>query len=195
MSKNIVKEVNNIVDNEESEFYFVNKKNRHFWHSRSTTISCKIREKNNFNKAQDFSLNIRAYLMNDERYFLKIINAVANYINEKDAQELRNYVYSRYPEIAEEELNKKMGLIIAGLQKEELKGALNLNVTVSCRLLGYEKELFYLKCYSKGFLPVFMLRTLYHVRYSHLKLRKSLENTQLKKGIEFERYLEKLKFF
>jgi len=126
-------------------------------------------------------------------------------ITAEDQQELRNYVYSLFEAYTEErkaEIDKKMGVYIGSLSEKELKGALNLENVVSCRLLGYEKELFYLKCFSWGILPVFMLRVLYHTKYAHLKLKKELELdkedgydlTNPYKGLEFEFYLDKIKF-
>lgn len=183
------------MDKEDSEYYLINRRKRHFWHSRSITISCRVREKNEFNIAPDMALNIRAFLLNEEKYFNKVISSVMKVINEKDMKQLRSYIYSCYPNKSREELDKNMGLYVGNLNEEEIKGALELNEVVSCRLIGYEKELFYLKCYYLGFLPVFMLRVLYHTKYSHLKLKRSLDyGNSLDKGIDFEYYLEKIKF-
>lgn len=205
MSQKIVQDINNLVDKEKSDYYWINKRKRLFWHSKSVTISCRVRNKNNYNKSPEMALNIRAFLLGEEKYFTKKFITVMRRLNEEDQQQLRNYVYSRYNAYTEErktELDKKMGLIIGSLEKDELKGALNLDKIVSSRLLGYEKEFFYLKCYSWGILPVFMLRVLYHTKYSHLKLKKRLyldkedgyELTDPYKGLEFEFYLDKIRF-
>lgn len=194
MSKYFFENVDNIVDKEVSEYYFINKRKRQFWHSKSTTISCRVREKNDFNKAKEMALNIRAFLLNEEKFFLKKIVAVMRYINQKDAKEIRKFVYSRFSNISKNELKEKMGLIVGSLSEEEIKCALNLEHVVSCRLLGYEKELFFLKCYTWRILPAYVLRVLYHTRHSHLKLRKLFDEINLNKGIELEEYLVRIQF-
>jgi len=202
MSQKIVQDINNIVDKEKSEYYFINKRKRLFWHSNSVTVSCRVRNKNSFNKAPEMALNVRAFLLGEEKYFRKIWHAVRNVIIEADQQQLRHYVYNRFEadtKEKKEKLDEKMGLIIKSFDEEEIRAALNLDHVVTCRLLGYEKEFFYLKCYSWGILPVFMLRVLYHTRYSHLKLRKGLEKEGTGlidpyKGLDFSYYLDKIKF-
>lgn len=195
MSKRILEFVDNIVDKENSEYYKINKRKRHFWHSKSTTISCRVRNKNDFNNAPDMALNIRTFLLNEEKFFNRIVHAVMRYLNNEDMKQFREYIYSRYPNKSKKELDKNIGLLIRDLPEEEVKNILNLHEVVSCRLLGYEKELFYLKCYSIGILPVFMLRVLYHTKYSHLKLKKLLDNDDsFYKGIDFGYYLDKVRF-
>ncbi len=194
MSKEILQDVDNIVDHIKSEYYFVNKTRRLFWHSKSVTISTRDREKNDFNKAPDISLNIRAFLLNNEKYFLKQIGVVSKKIRAQDEEHLRLYVYGRYPDHSREVLDSKMGLIIRGLSQEEIREAMNLDEVISCRLLGYEKELFYLKCYSWRLLPVFVMRILYNTKCSHLKLFHLYEKEQLMRGLDFEEYLERIKF-
>ena len=116
-------------------------------------------------------------------------------MNEEDRKQFRSYIASRNPNTSKKELDKNIGLLIMSLTENEVREALNLHEVVSCRLLGYEKELFYLKCYTFGILPVFMLRVLYHTKYSHLKLKKLMEyNDSLYKGIDFKNYLNKIRF-
>lgn len=195
MSKKFLEVVNNVVDNEDSEYYLINKRKRHFWHSKSVTISCRVRNKNEFNKAPDMALNIRAFLLNEEKYFMRIIGAVMRYINKEDQKQLRSYIVAKFPNASKEYIDKNIGLMVMSLSEEERKGALGLNQIVSCRLLGYEKELIYLKCYTLGILPVYMLRVLYHTKYSHLKLKKMWEYDEpLYKGLDFEIYLDRVKF-
>ena len=92
-------------------------------------------------------------------------------------------------------MDKNIGLFVKSLTENEVREALNLREVVSCRLIGYEKELFYLKCYTFGILPVFMLRVLYHTKYSHLKLKKLMEDDDsLYKGVDFGEYLNKINF-
>ena len=195
MSQKIFEDIDNIVDKKTSEYYFINKRKRNFWHSKSVTISWRVRNKNNYNNAVNVSLNIRAFLLNEEKHFNKILGLVAKRLCEEDARQLRKYVYSLFPEKSKKELDKKMGLIIMNLEPEELRGALNLEYVASCRLLGYEKELFYLKCYNWGLLPAFILRVLYHTKYDHLKLIHSFENSEkILRGLDFDYYLEKIHF-
>ena len=194
MSKEILKFVNNIIDKEDSEYYLINKRKRHFWHSRSETISCKVRNKNNFNKAPDIALNVRAFLLNEEKFFNKMISVVMSNLYDGDMEQIRDYIYLCNPNKAKEEIDKNIGLYVMSLDENEIRAALNLNKVISCRLLGYEKELFYLKCYTVRILPVFMLRVLYHVKNSHLKLKNLMDNPSIYKGIDFEYYLSKIQF-
>ena len=134
MSQKILQDVDNFVDNKLSDYYYYNKRKRHFWHSRSITISCRVRDKNNFNNAPDMAINIRAFLLKYEEKFLKEVWSTANKLQEKDMKQLRNYVSSRFSDTPKEELDKKMGLIIMSLPEEEVKSALGLDYVVSCRL-------------------------------------------------------------
>jgi len=203
MSQKILQDVDNFVDNKLSEYYYYNKRKRHFWHSRSITISCRVRDKNNFNHAPEMAINIRAYLLKYEYKFLKEVWNIEGKLQEEDREQLRNYVYSLFPNTPKEELDKKMGVIIMSLPEEEVKGALELNHVVSCRLLGYEKELIFLKSYKIGILPAFLISCLYHTKYDQINFIKGIEETKeelgLKicnpyKGIDFSLYLEKIKF-
>ncbi len=195
LSKIFFDVVNNIVDNDKSEYYKINKRKRNFWHSQSTTISCRVRNKNSFNNAPEMAANIRAFLLDEEKYFLNVVSAVMKYIHNEDGKQFKNFIYAKHPNVSKEELDEKMGLLVLDLDDNEKKEVLGLQEVVSCRLLGYEKELFYLKCFSFGILPVFMLRVLYHTKYSHLKLKRMLEvQEDLYKGIDFNHYLEKIRF-
>jgi len=203
MSQKILQDVDNFVDNKLSEYYYYNKRKRHFWHSRSITISCRVRDKNNFNHAPEMAINIRAYLLKYEYKFLKEVWNIEGKLQEEDREQLRNYVYSLFPNTPKEELDKKMGVIIMSLPEEEVKGALELNHVVSCRLLGYEKELIFLKSYKIGILPAFLLRSLYHTNYDHINFIREIEGIKKElglevcdpyKGIDFSLYLEKIKF-
>ncbi len=197
MSVNYLKKVNNIVDNEKSEYYRINKRKRHFWHSRSESISCRVRNKNPKINATSFAMNIRAYLINEDERFNTELDKMILQINNLDRHQLRMYAYSKFLDQSREMLDKNIGLIIGSLTDEEIREALNLIEVVSCRLLGYEKELFYLKCYSIMILPAFMLRCLYHLDYSHTKFKEEIESEEfgsLEKGLDFNYYLEKLRF-
>lgn len=197
MSVNYLKSVNNIVDKKTSEYYRINKKKRNFWHSRSESISCRVRNKDSKINATQFATNIRAYLLNEDERFNGELNKSIEERIKSDQHQLRMYVYSLFPNESREILDKKIGLIIGSLSDEEIREALNLKEVVSCRLLGYEKELFYLKCYSFGILPAFMLRCLYHLSYSHSKFKEEIESEELgdlEKGIHFDCYLNKVRF-
>ena len=197
MSVDYLKVVNNIVDKEKSEYYRINKKRRNFWHSRSESISCRVRNKNPRITAISFAMNVRAYILNEDERFNTELNKKTEQIIKSDEHQLRMYVYSMFPNKSKETLNKDIGLIIGSLLDEEIRGALNLEHVVSCRLLGYEKELIYLKCYSLWILPVFMLRCLYHLDYSHAKFIEEIESEEfgsLEKGLDFDYYLKKVRF-
>lgn len=197
MSVNYLKNVDNVVDKEKSEYYKINKRKRHFWHSRSESISCRVRDKNPKCNATSFAMNIRAFLINEDKSFNIELNKTMDKIKKNDEHQIRMYVYSKFPEHSRETLSKKMGLIIGSLTDEEIREALNMKEVVSCRLLGYEKELFFLKCYTNFGLPVFMLRCLYHLDYSHAEFKEEIESEELgslEKGLDFDCYLNKVKF-
>ncbi len=197
MSVNYLKIVNNIVDKETSEHYKINKKKRNYWHSRSESISCRVRNKDSKINATHFATNIRAYLLNEDERFNAELNKSIEQIIKDDRHQLRMYAYSKFPNESIEILDKNIGLIIGSLTDEEIRDALDLKEVVSCRLLGYEKELFYLKCYSFPILPAFMLRCLYHLIYSHSKFKEEIESEELgdlEKGLHFDCYLDKVRF-
>jgi len=197
LSVNYLKSVNNIVDNEKSEYYRIYKRKRHFWHSRSESFSCRVRNKNPIINATSFAMNIRAYLLNEDERFNTELNKTMEKIIKSDEHQLRMYAYSKFPKQSREIIDKKMGIIIGSLMDEEIREALDLKEVVSCRLLGYEKELFYLKCYSSSILPAFMLRCLYHLTYSHSKFKEEIESEELgdlEKDLHFDYYLKKLRF-
>jgi len=112
MSQKILQDVDNFVDNKLSDYYYYNKRKRHFWHSRSITISCRVRDKNNFNNAPDMAINIRAFLLKYEEKFLKEVWSTANKLQEKDMKQLRNYVSSRFSDTPKEELDKRWALLL-----------------------------------------------------------------------------------
>jgi hypothetical protein len=147
------------------------------------------------------AINVRVFLLEFDKAFANEMGNVARRILDEDRKEMRKCVYSLYPNASKEELDAKMGLLIASLPDEVKRGALNLSLVVSCRLLGYEKEFFFLKCYKMGVLPGFVLRVLYHAVYEHDAFKKYLEDIseelELKdpyKGLDFDLYLEKISF-
>ena len=191
------KYINNIVDKEKSEYYFINKRKRNFWHSKSQSITCRVREKNDFNHGPGIAKNIRAFLLNEDKLFKKEFNKVIDEINKKDQEEIQKYVISivqfKHPSLSKEEIIKNIGLYVKYLDQEEIKAALNLNEMASCRLIGYEKELFYLKCYTYSFLPVFVMRCLYHTKYNHSDFEIEYD-TDLNDPLEFNDLLDKITF-
>jgi len=193
MSTKEIKFIDNIVDKKVSEYYYHNKRFRNFWHSRSVTISCRVREKNAFNKGLEISKNIRAFLLGEDTKFLETFNKIANSIRKRDLKIVENYCIFRGIDngMSKEKAKKNVGLIARSLEDGELRKALNLEYVISCRLLGYEKEFFYLKCYSRGEQPVFVMRVLYHTGYDHSN-GKYMEI--LNEKIEFEELVRKIKF-
>jgi len=175
--------INNIVDNQESEYYFVNKKRRYFWHSRPISISCKVREKNNFNDANNFRNNIRAFLLNEDNNFFKELSKTWEKVIQSDYDLLREFVKDLYPKIEE----KKIGIVLMNMDPLEKKRALGLEIVVTCRILGYENEFFYLYCYWLCLLPVLMLRVLYHTDYCHPEQIEEIEFIDLLSRIKFNK--------
>jgi len=193
MSKRFLEFVNNLVDKEDSEHYVINKRRRDFWHSRSTTFSFRVRDKNDFNTSKEIAFNIREFLLGDNELFFDEVAKVGYQLREADGQQFRDYIYSSNPLKSKEELDKKIGLLILALTDEQKKGILHLEHVITCRILGYEKELFYLKCYCKGLLPVFMGRVLYHTRFNHLEYSEDLPE-DFEEGIDISMYLDRIKF-
>ena len=199
MSKNYLKDVNNLVDNKKSNYYEINKKNRNYWNSRSESCSCRVREKDLENNAIQFAMNVRAYLLNEDELFQRELDKTIEKILQSDQQQLRMYARALFPNQSIEFIDKNIGLIIGSLIDEQIAEALDLKEVVSCRLLGYEKELFFLKCYVQSGKPALMLRCLYHLNYDHSKFIEEVESDgcgigHLEKGLDFNSYLYKVDF-
>ena len=197
MSVNYLKIVNNLVDNVNSKYYGINKLKRNYWHCRSESISCRVRNKDAEIHAIQFAMNVRVFLLNEDKTFNIELNQTIEKIIKSDQHQLRMYAYSIFPNQSDAILDKNIGLIINSLTDEQIKDALDLKDVVSCRLLGYEKELFYLKCYLFPITPAFMLRCLYHLKYSHSKLEERIESEglgDLKTGLDFDWYLDVVRF-
>ena len=197
MSKNFIKDVDSIVDKKKSRFYIINKRRRNYWHSRSESISCRVRDKNPEGNAVKFAMNVRAYLLNEDKEFEIQVSQMMQEVIKWDQHQLRLHAQSLYPNESKEFINKNIGLIIGSLTEEEIGSALDLKYVVSCRLLGYEKELFFLKSYLYV-APAMMLRCLYHLKYDHSDYIEEIEFEGglgcLKKGLTFQLYLDKIRF-
>lgn len=197
MSRNYLKDVNNIVDNERSKYYEINKKKRKYWNSRSESISCRVRDYSSKNRASEFAMNVRAYLLyEDNKFEIELVKMMEEIIK-RDQLQLLNYAKALFLNESQEFINKNIGLIIGSLTTEEKRDALDLKYVVSCRLLGYEKEFFFLKCYA-NIKPALMLRCLYHLKYDHSDYIEEIEFEGglgcLKKGLNFQLYLDKIRF-
>lgn len=199
MSKKVFDELNNIVDNIESEYYFVNKRKRDYWHAKSKSLSFRVRDKNEFNKSRDIALNVRCFLLGD-RNLINKYQITMSTLHQKDEKTLRNYVYRRFSDIPKKELDEKMGLVIRSLEKEEIRAALHLGNNVATWVLGYEKEFFFLKCFVRGVLPAFMARTLYHTKFNVSEMEEELQeefypaSRKMYKGLDFEDYISLIDF-
>ena len=194
MSKNYLKDVHNIVDNERSKYYEINKKKRNYWNSRSESISCRVRDYSSKNRASEFAMNVRAYLLNEDKKFETVLDRTIKIIMESDYEQIRRYASS----LLENDTDDiKIGLIASNLTKEQIAEALDLKFVVSCRLLGYEKELLFLKCYVTSIKPALMLRCLYHLEYNHSKFieEQDFEGMgSIEKGLSFDLYLNRISF-
>ena len=196
LSKDYIKEVNSLVDNKKSKFYEINKRKRNYWNSRSESISCRVRDKNPETNAVQFAMNVRAYLLHEDIRFDIEVRKMMEEIIKRDQHQLRVHAQALFPNESKEFIEKNIGLIIGSLTEEEKANALDLKYVVSCRLLGYEKELFFLKCYAY-IKPALMLRCLYHLKYDHSGFIEEIEFEGLgclKKGINFDIYLDKVSF-
>ena len=194
MSKNYLKDVHNIVDNERSKYYEINKKKRNYWNSRSESISCRVRDYSSKNRASEFAMNVRDYLLNEDKKFETVLDRTIKIIMESDYEQIRRYASS----LLENDTDDiKIGLIASNLTKEQIAEALDLKFVVSCRLLGYEKELLFLKCYVTSIKPALMLRCLYHLEYNHSKFieEQDFEGMgSIEKGLSFDLYLNRISF-
>ncbi|MBY9005352.1 MAG: hypothetical protein KGD63_01185 [Candidatus Lokiarchaeota archaeon] len=196
MSNNKDNRINNIVEKVTSDFYFISGKKRYFWQSTSESISCRVRNKNQFNKEFDIVANIRAFLLDDNKEFLLKINDIMKELRLKDKKQLEQYIVSiekSQSKLTEQQIKNNIGVYAMNYPIDELKAALDLKEIISCKIFGYEKEFFNLKCYSLGILPGFVLRTLYHMKYDHSKYEKS-NKIKLNEPLELEKMLKKISF-
>lgn len=195
MSKNYLKDVHNIVDNERSKYYEINKKKRNYWNSRSESISCRVRDYSSKNRASEFAMNVRAYLLNEDKRFEIVLDRTIKSVMESDYEQIRRYASSLLE--SEDIDDKRIGLIASYLTEEQIAEALDLKFVVSCRLLGYEKELLFLKCYVTSIKPALMLRCLYHLEYNHSKFIEDQDFEgigSIEKGLSFDLYLNRISF-
>ena len=196
MSKDYIKDVDSLVDEKKSKFYETNKRRRNYWNSRSESISCRVRDYSSKNRASEFAMNVRAYLLHEDNKFEIELVKMMEEIIKKDQLQLLNHAKALFPNESWKFINKNIGLIIGSLTAEEKRDALDLRYVVSCRLLGYEKELFFLKCYIYT-KPALMLRCLYHLNYDHSKFIEEIEFEglgSLKTGLNFNLYLDRVSF-
>lgn len=189
MSTKIVDWINNRVDKEDSQYYNINKRRRDFWYSKSTTISCRIRDENDNINASGITKNIRLFLLDyDEDFKNRFLDAM-NLVDQKDTQQTINYLKVRFSDKEEEYIRENIGLLMMCIPEEEKGYILNLNKVISCRLLGYEKEFFFLKCYYLHHYPVYIMRVLYHTNSEDIFLED--EDVEY---IDFDKLLETIQF-
>lgn len=132
-------------EDEDSVFFNENSRNRIFWNSKPAVISCRIRQKSAFNTAAEFASNIRAFLLDDpvaKVLFIETSNKLAK--ADKDILEQFKGDFT---------------------DKKAVMTALGLFMTHSCKLVGYEVEFFYLKCFIECEKPYWVARVCYHCKY------------------------------
>lgn len=151
----------NGIEDPESEYFLINSIRREFFHKNSTTISCRTRGKKNH--AEQFRANIRLFIL-DDKAFKMAYNITSSAIKTEDESLLRTAALHYFDKRKDEDLKPEIFYNWIGtLSKAEIKGILQLDDIASTRLLGYEKEFFYLKCYITGVKPWEALRICYHV--------------------------------
>ncbi len=179
-----------------SDFYYISGKKKYFWQSTSEEISCRVRNKNHFNKEYDVLTNVRAFLLDEDKRFFNSIKITMQVLKEKDRKQVEQYILSVEKiesGLKEEQIKENIGVYAMNFPEDELKSALDLKYVISCTILGYEKEFFKLKCYSLGYLPDFILRALYHTKYDHSEFGIK-SDIKLTEPLELEYMLKKITF-
>lgn len=135
-----------------------NKRHRNYWHYREQTISCRVRNKRE-NRFKVFKENIVHYLYNKNLVELDRMWTVLSHEDYDVLQRALGFTSVRK--------NKRetfaLAMLVRDISKSDLMGHLQLNEVVSTRVLGYYKEIFFLKCYLNYRHPQIVLRCLYHM--------------------------------
>jgi len=196
MSKKKDNPIEDIVKNVTFDFYYISKKKKYFWQSSTESISFRIRDKNQFNKNPEIVINIRAFLLSKDKIFFDFFYKTVEEIQERDRKQLERYIISvvkSETSLNEKRIRENIGIYAINFPEDELKAALDLEDIISCRIFGYEKEFFNLKCYSLGYLPNFIVRVLYHMKYDHSEFERS-NKIKLNKPLKLEYMLKKISF-
>jgi hypothetical protein len=146
------------------DYFFVEKHNervRNFWHDRLTTISCRV-ESTIKGAARPFGLNIVALLYNE---CLADLRQKARNLYQRDYNLIQRTFGLDRANLSNHEQYLK-ALEIRDLTKSEVWSTLGLIYIGSARILGFHKELFYLKCLVNDLNPQFILRCLYFMKAS-----------------------------
>ncbi|MBN1216043.1 MAG: hypothetical protein JXA99_11470 [Candidatus Lokiarchaeota archaeon] len=179
-----------------SDFYFISGKKKYFWQSTAEIISCRVRDKNHFNNESNIIMNLRAFLLDEDKEFLNELNNTMKRLRLKDKEQLENYIISAekaQSKLTTAQIKSNLGIYAMNYPEEELKTSVDLKHIISCKIYGYEKEFFNLKCYSLGILPDFVLRSLYHTKFNHSKYEKK-KQIKLIEPLELEKMLKKISF-
>lgn len=196
MGKKTDYRIEGIVEKVTSDFYYISGKKKYFWQSTSESISCRVREKNSLSNEKKLVINIRAFLLDEDKIYFEEIYKTLENLQDKDKKQLEQYIISMEKSkshLTKEQIKKNIGVYAMNYPEEELKAALDLKYIISYSIFGYEKEFFNLKCYSLGYLPDFILRGLYHTKYDHSVFVK-LHNINLNDPLELEDMLKKISF-
>jgi len=144
-------------------------KKRNYIHFRDETLSCKVRKeeqtkayktagKGNFSR--DLRCFVRGILIGHQP-LLRFIHEEWIIMQDEDYKRLAGLPLDT--DLMEFMRNNKqesfaLSQIVSDLTREEVKARLNLDETVATTLNGYEKEFFWLHCFSTGISPVILLR-------------------------------------
>lgn len=135
-----------------------NRKVRNYWNERKQSISCRVRSTKKGN-ASNFRKNIVQwiYKKNKEEY-----NSEASRLYLEDYGIIQTEFGFDKKDLTNKE-SFALAMEVRDLSFSQVILALRLNNVVSTKLLGFQKEVFFLKCYLIGETPQFALRVLYHL--------------------------------
>jgi hypothetical protein len=162
------------IEKPDSPFYHANRRRRQYVNIRSVSYSCRTREKC-ANKSGEFASNMRAFLVGDPG-FIQALTQKSKELSDNDYEALFNSVlrlefsmsraaYELMSDDRKKSIRATAAQFIAILTEEEFVEFMGLHVIASCKVRGYEKELFILKCLSRGLEPYWIARCCYHVSW------------------------------
>lgn len=181
------------LENEDSRYYHANKERRSFLHVRLVSFSCRTRERSS-NHSREMASNIRAFLLDDPG-FNDVFKEKSADLVERDRRYAFEQAYLQAGgDIAafdhmtadqQENERARIATYILSLDASEKMDALGLDTIVSCKLRGYEKELFVLKAWIAGIPPYWVGRVCYHVIFT-ARYTDPIEFDDLKKKLEWK---------
>ena len=163
-------------EDDTSPYFAMNSQNRVHFCSKVGAITCKIRDKSTINTAREFAWNIRAFL-DDDPAFMEVYHRTARALRDDDTKFLLRHVNcpgdvidAWFADRMTGDQKKIIGKYFAAigyLEKTQVMDVLQLVKSHTCKVIVYELEFFYLKCFLQGYKTYFVPRVCYHAPHPH----------------------------